>query len=130
MLFLVHDKDSNDVKFHGIQAFYLKENTMASSKDIIDNPIANYDSDRKGIFIHKHQLNDSGFKVGDRFSVKVGKQDLFAISIVKDGKGDIVYDKNGIFIERTRRIVLYFESDVQESIKLRPLEAVIKNNYM
>jgi hypothetical protein len=76
MLFLVHDKDSNDVKFHGIQAFYLKENTMASSKDIIDNPIANYDSDRKGIFIHKHQLNDSGFKVGDRFSVKVGKQDL------------------------------------------------------
>jgi hypothetical protein len=63
MLFLVHDKDSNDVKFHGIQAFYLKENTMASSKDIIDNPIANYDSDRKGIFIHKHQLNDSGFKI-------------------------------------------------------------------
>jgi hypothetical protein len=79
--------------------------------------------------------------VGDRFSLKVGKQDIFAISIVKDDKGDIVFDKNGIFIERTRRIdillggiypeyVLYFESDPQGSIKLRPLEAVIKNNYM
>ena len=81
---------------------------MISKKDIADLPVANYDSDRKGIFIHKHQLNDSGFKVGDRFSVKVGKQDLFAISIVKDHKGDIVYDKNGIFIERTRRIDIYW----------------------
>ena len=114
---------------------------MISKKDVADLPIANYDSDRKGIFIHKNQLDDSGFKVGDRFSVKVGKQDLFAISIVKDDKGDIVYDKNGIFIKRTRRIdillggifdeyVLYIESDPQGSIKLRPLEAVIKNNYM
>ncbi len=114
---------------------------MISKKDIDDLPVANYDPDRKGIFIHKNQLDDSGFKVGDRFSVKVGKQALFAISIVKDGKGDIVYDKNGIFIERTRRIdillggifdeyVLYIESDPQGSIKLKPLEAVIKNNYM
>ena len=114
---------------------------MTAPKNIIDKPTANYDPDRKGIFIHQNQLDDSGFKVGDRFSVKVGKQDLFAISIVKDDKGDIVYDKNGIFIERTRRIdillggifdeyVLYIESDPQGSIKLRPLEAVIKNNYM
>jgi hypothetical protein len=114
---------------------------MKSKKDITDLPVANYDSDRKGIFIHQNQLIDSGFKKGDRFSVKVGKQDLFAISIVKNDKGDIVFDKNGIFIERTRRIdillggiykeyVLYFESDPRESIKLRPLEAVIKNNYM
>ena len=114
---------------------------MISKKDVADLPVANYDSDRKGIFIHQNQLIDSGFKKGDRFSVKVGKQDLFAISIVKDDKGDIVFDKNGIFIERTRRIdillggiykeyVLYFESDRQESIKLKPLEAVIKNNYM
>jgi hypothetical protein len=114
---------------------------MILKKDIDDLPVANYDPDRKGIFIHKNQLDDSGFKVGDRFSVKVGKQDLFAISIVKDDKGDIVFDKNGIFIERTRRIdillggifdeyVVYIESDSQGSIKLRPLEAVIKNNYM
>ena len=114
---------------------------MISKKDVADLPVANYDSDRKGIFIHQNQLIDSGFKKGDRFSVKVGKQDLFAISIVKDNKGDIVFDKNGIFIERTRRIdillggifkeyVLYLESDPPESIKIRPLEAVIKNNYM
>ena len=118
-----------------------RKDSMISKRDIADLPVANYDPDRKGIFIHKNQIDDSGFKVGDRFSVKVGKQDLFAISIVKDDKGDIVYDKNGIFIERTRRIdillggifdeyVVYIESDPQRSIKLRPLEAVIKNNYM
>ena len=114
---------------------------MGSKKDDPGLPIANYDPDRKGIFIHKKQLNKSGFKVGDRFSVKVGKQDLFAISLLKDDQGEIVFDKNGIFIKRTRRIdillggiydeyVLYIESDTQGSIKLRPLEAVMKNNYM
>jgi hypothetical protein len=114
---------------------------MVSETDIAGLPVANYDSDRKGIFIHKNELAGSSFKLGDRFSVKVGKQDLFAITIVKDGKGKIVYDKNGIFIKRTRRIdillgglyddyVLYIESDGQGTIKLRPLEAVIKNNYM
>jgi hypothetical protein len=114
---------------------------MTTPKNIIDKLTANYDPDRKGIFIHKNQLSDSGFNVGDRFSVKVGKQDLFAISIVRDDKGDIVYDKNGIFIERTRRIdillggifdeyILFIETDPYGSIKIRPLEAVIKNNYM
>ena len=114
---------------------------MASKNDVADLPVANYDPDRKGIFIHKNELVDSSFKLGDRFSVKVGKQDLFAITIIKDEKGDIVFDKNGIFIKRTRRIdillgglyddyVLYFESDRPGAIKLRPLEAVIKNNYM
>jgi hypothetical protein len=115
--------------------------SMISKKNVTGMPIANYDPDRKGIFIHKSQLNDSCFKVGDRFSVRVGRQDLFAFSIIKDDKGDIVYDKNGIFIDRTRRIdillggifdeyVLYIESDIPGSIKLRPLEAVIKDNYM
>jgi hypothetical protein len=113
---------------------------MISEKDVAGLPVANYDPDRKGIFIHKNELMDSRFKVGDRFSVKVGKQDLFAITLIRDDKGDIVYDKNGIFIERTRRIdillggifdeyVLYFEPVTPESIKLRPLEAVMKDNY-
>lgn len=112
-----------------------------SEKNVSELPVAIYDPDRKGIFIHKNQLSASNFKVGDRFSVKRGKQDLFAVSIRKDDQGDIVYDKNGIFIERTRRIdillggifdeyVLYIESGQPESIKLRPLEAVLKNNYM
>lgn len=114
---------------------------MVSTNDIAGLPVANYDPDRKGIFIHKNQLSESSFKPGDRFSVKFGKQDLFAITIVKDNKGDIVFDKNGIFIKRTRRIdillgglyddyILYIESDNPGTIKLRPLEAVIKNNYM
>jgi hypothetical protein len=118
-----------------------REESMVLKKDVTGLPIANYDPDRKGIFIHKNQLNESSFKMGDRFSVKVGKQDLFAISIIKDDQGEIVYDKNGIFIKRTRRIdillggifdeyVLYIESDTQGSIKLRPLEAVMKGNYM
>jgi len=114
---------------------------MVSEKEIADLPGANYDRDRKGIFIHKNQLVNSGFSVGDRFSIKAGKQELFAISIVRDTKGEIVYDKKGIFIERTRRIdillggifdqyVLYIEPGPQGSIKIRPLEAVLKNNYM
>ena len=118
-----------------------RKDSMVSKKDLAGLPIANYDPDRKGIFIHKNQLIESSFKVGDRFSVKVGKQDLFAISIIKDDQGEIVFDKNGIFIERTRRIdillggifdeyVLYIESDSKGAIKLRPLEAVMKDNYM
>ena len=114
---------------------------MVSKKNVAGLPVANYDPDRKGIFIHKNQLVDSGFNVGDRFSIKVGKQDLFAISIIRDDKGDIVHDKNGIFIERTRRIdillggifdeyVIYIQKGPRGSIKIRPLEAVIKNNYM
>jgi len=114
---------------------------MASQKDIADLPVANYDRHRNGIFIHKNQLINSNFNVGDRFSIKVGKQELFTISIVRDAKGEIIYDQKGIFIERTRRIdillggifdqyVLYIESEPQGSIKIRPLEAVIKNNYM
>ena len=114
---------------------------MVSENDIAGLAIANYDSDRKGIFIHKNELADSSFKQGDRFSIKFGKQDLFAITIIKDDKGAIVFDKNGIFIKRTRRIdillgglyddyVLYIETDGPGTIKLRPLEAVLKNNYM
>ena len=114
---------------------------MESKKDVAGLPIANYDPDRKGIFIHKNELIGSNFKVGDRFFVKVGKQDLFSMTIIKNESGDIVFDKNGIFIKRTRRIdillggifdeyVLYFESGIPGSIKLRPLEAVIKDNYM
>ena len=114
---------------------------MASENDIAGLPVANYDPDRKGIFIHKNELAESSFKAGDRFSVKFGRLDLFAITIIKDDKGDIVFDKNGIFIKRTRRIdillgglydkyLLYLESDRPGAIKIRPLEAVIKNNYM
>ena len=67
---------------------------MVSEKDIIGLPVAVYDPDRKGIFIHKNQLTASHFRVGDRFCVKWGKQELFAVTILKDDMGDIIYDKN------------------------------------
>jgi hypothetical protein len=114
---------------------------MVPEKDVSGLPVAIYDPDRKGIFIHRNQLSASNFKVGDRFSVKRGKQELFALTILKDDKGDILYGKNGIFIQRTRRIdillggifdeyVFYIEPENPGSIKLRPLEAVLKDNYM
>ena len=119
----------------------LQGGTMPSESDIGAHRIAFYDPDRKGIYIHYDQLKDSPFEIGDRFSVRKGKRELFAMTIVKDDKGEIFFDKKGIFIERTRKIdillggifdeyVVYIESDPQGSIKLRPLEAVIKNNYM
>ena len=67
---------------------------MVSEKDVAGLPVANYDPDRKGIFIKRTR----------RIDILLG----------------------GIFDE----YVLYFESGPSESIKLRPLEAVMKDNYM
>ena len=102
--------------------------------------IAFYDPDRKGILIHRDQLADTPFEVGDRFSVRKGKRELFAVTIVRDGDGDIVFDKRGIFIERTRKIdillggifdeyVVYIEPEIPGTIKLKALEIVRENNY-
>lgn len=102
--------------------------------------IAFYDPDRKGILIHKDQLTDTPFEVGDRFSVRKGKRELFAVTIIKDGDGDIVFDRRGIFIERTRKIdillggifdeyVFYIEPEIPGTIKLKALEIVQENNY-
>ena len=114
---------------------------MITRADIHINKIAIYDADRKGIFIHKDQLRDSPFKVGDRFSVKKGQKELFALMIVQDEGGDIVFDKAGIFIERTRRMdifmggifdeyVIFFESDKPDIFKIKPLEMVLKGNHL
>jgi len=58
--------------------------------EISPKQIAFYDPERKGMFIHKDQLVDSPFEVGDRFSVRKGKRELFAMTIVKDDQGDIL----------------------------------------
>ena len=108
---------------------------MVLKDELKNNEIANYDPDRKGIFIHKDQLASGPFKSGDRFSLRTGKQQIFAITIVKDDDGDIVFDQNGIFIQRTRKIdvllggifdeyVVYIEPDLPDTIKIRPLERV------
>jgi hypothetical protein len=108
---------------------------MPSSSDISPKQIAFYDPERKGMFIHKDQLADSPFEVGNRFSLRKGKRELFAMTIIKDDQGDIFFDKNGIFIERTRKIdmllggifdeyVFYIEPEIPGTIKIKPLDIV------
>jgi hypothetical protein len=114
---------------------------MLKKEDIKDRQIAIYDPDRKGIFIHKNQLAGSPFKSGDTFSVKKGQRELFALTIIKNDSGDILFDKTGIFINRTRRIdillggifddyVIYFEPEKPDTIKIKPLEMVLRGNQL
>ena len=109
---------------------------MTTGSDISHKNIAFYDPERKGIFIHKDQLKESPFEVGDRFSVRKGKRELFAMTIIKDDTGEIFYDKKGIFIGRTRKIdillggifdeyVIYIEPVIPNTIKLKALEIVM-----
>ena len=108
---------------------------MTSAPEISPKQIAFYDPERKGMFIHIDQLAQSPFEVGDRFSLRAGKRELFAMTIIKDDQGDIFFDKNGIFIERTRKIdillggifdkyVFYIEPEIHGTIKIKPLEIV------
>ena len=112
---------------------------MTSISRISPSQIAFYDSDRKGILIHKDQLEDTPFEVGDRFSVRKGKRELFAMIIIKDDNGDIFFDKRGIFIERTRKIdillggifdeyVFYIKPEIPLTIKIKALEIVQDNH--
>jgi hypothetical protein len=108
---------------------------MSASLSISPKQIAFYDPERRGMFIHKDQLADSPFKVGDRFSLRKGKRELFAMTLTRDERGDIFFDKQGIFIERTRKIdmllggifdeyVFYIEPEIPGSIKIKPLDIV------
>jgi hypothetical protein len=112
---------------------------MPTQSNIRAHPMAFYDPDRKGIYIHRDQLKDSPFKIGDRFSVRKGKRELFAMTIVKDDKGEIFFDKKGIFIERTRKIdillggifdeyVVYIEPAIPGTIKIKALDIVNDNS--
>jgi hypothetical protein len=116
-----------------------QECSMTAVSDISPKHIAFYDPERKGIFIHNDQLKESPFEIGDRFSVRKGKRELFAMTLIKDDTGEIFYDKNGIFIERTRKIdillggifdeyVIYIEPEIQQTIKIKALEIVRDNS--
>ncbi len=111
---------------------------MAFEAEINVSQIAFYDPDRKGIFIHNDQLKTSPFEMGDRFSIRRGKRELFAMTIIKDDRGEIFYDKKGIFIERTRKIdillggifdeyVVYIEPEIPQTLKIKALE-IVKDN--
>jgi hypothetical protein len=112
---------------------------MTSKSQISPRQIAFYDPDRKGILIHIDQLVDTPFGVGDRFAVRAGKRELFAMTIIRDDNGDIIFDKRGIFIERTRKIdmllggifdeyVFYIEPEIPGTIKLKALKIVQDSN--
>jgi hypothetical protein len=112
---------------------------MTSPSRIGPDQIAFYDPDRKGILIHKDQLTDTPFEVGDRFAVRKGKRELFAMTIIKDDNGAIFFDKRGIFIERTRKIdillggifdqyVFTIEPEIPWTIKIKALEIVEDNH--
>jgi hypothetical protein len=114
---------------------------VVSKKIIKNNEIAILDRDRKGIFIHKDQLSGSSFKVGDRFAIKIGSVELFVLTIVKDEAGEIIFDKNGIFIKRTRRIdmllggifdeyIIEIGTEMPDTIKIKPLQVVMDNEIL
>jgi hypothetical protein len=65
-----------------------------------------HDRQRRGILIPAGQLEGLNLSPGDRFRLKKGLRELFAIALVKDDRGDILFDRSGIFIERTRRVDL------------------------
>jgi hypothetical protein len=113
---------------------------MTLEPEISPKQIAFYDPERKGMFIHIDQLADSPFEVGDRFSLRKGKRELFAMTIIKDEAGDIFFDKKGIFIERTRKIdillggifdeyVFFIEPEIPATIKIKPLEIVNNTDW-
>lgn len=105
---------------------------MALKKDDAQRLALN-DPQRRGILIPASQLVDTAFTVGDRFTVKRGQKDLFALAIVPDAQGDILYDRTGIFIERTRRVDMFlggvfdaFAVEIREgespTLRIRPLD--------
>jgi hypothetical protein len=117
-----------------------RKRNMTPTPGINPKQIAFYDPERKGMFIHIDQLADSPFNLGDRFSLRRGKRELFAMTIIKDDLGDIFFDKKGIFIERSRKIdvllggifdeyVFYIEPEIPGTIKIKPLEIVKDTNW-
>ena len=66
-----------------------------------------HDPERRGILIPASQLADTVFREGDRFTVRKGQREFFSLLIQKDPKGDIVFEKYGVFIPRTRRVDAY-----------------------
>jgi hypothetical protein len=107
---------------------------MAAEIDL--DHVAFYEKDRKGIFIHADLLKNSPFLPGDRFSIYPKPAQLFSLTLIKDGRGDIFFDRYGIFIARTRRIdilmggifdkyVIYIEPEAPDSLRIRPLDIVL-----
>ena len=91
-----------------------------------------HDPERRGILIPASQLSDTAFGEGDRFSIRKGQREFFCLVIQKNPEGDIVFEKYGIFIPRTRRVDAYlggifheftvdFPSGHPDRIKIAPV---------
>ena len=98
--------------------------------------IAFYERDRKGIFIHADLLRAGPFRPGDRFSIRPKPTHLFSLTLVKDPNGDILFDKHGVFVARTRRIdiliggifdryAVFIEPEEPAGLRIRPLDIVL-----
>lgn len=97
-------------------------------------PRAIHDPQRRGILIPAEALSGTRFQPGDRFSVRKGKQAFFTLKLTLDPKGPILFDRQGVMIERTRRVDILlggifdtFEIDLAEAdagfLTIRPLDA-------
>lgn len=103
------------------------------------SPIAFHDRERRGIYIHAALLAGSPFSPGDRFSVQTRKTRLFTVTLRLDEAGEIVYDRHGIFLPRSRLVdmlmggifekhVVTIDAGPPGAITLRPLEIVLDKN--
>ncbi len=97
--------------------------------------IACYEEERRGIFIHRDLLQDTPFRPGDRFAILPRPAEIFSVTLGRDPAGEILFDRHGIFLERTRRLdillggiferyVVLLDPAQPETLRLRPLEAL------
>jgi len=112
---------------------------MSRKKTLSKALDALYDKDRKGIFIHRDRLRHLPFQVGDRFCIHKGRQELFTLKIKKDDQGDILMDRTGLFIPRSRRVdillggiyeeyVLEIDPRNPEAFRLRPADSGVERH--
>jgi len=112
---------------------------MTLPQNIPTASMALYDPDRKGIFIPREQLPAQRVAVGDRYSVRPGRQEFFTLTLTRDPRGEFIVDRQGLLIRRTRRVDLYlggifdefvfeFPEDRPDILKVRPLDIVINGS--
>jgi hypothetical protein len=90
-----------------------------------------HDPQRRGILIPREQLEGTGLAPGDRFAIQRGQRELFCVALEPHPRGDIFFDKQGIFLARTRRVDILlggifdaFRVEVDEAsgiIRIRPV---------
>ena len=94
--------------------------------------IALYDKERRGIFIHADRLRNSPFRPGDRFRIYPRPSEIFSLTLIKHENGEILFDRLGIFVPRTRRVdmllggifaryAIFIEPKRPGTLSLRPL---------